>query len=161
MDVLPTSGERPWKILSNCVVVMVADDNGSKRETAVVVVRGQRGTEWAREGREGDALRSLNTRSTARAPPSPARPRHPSASLRRRPRPGLVLGPYLSPSDAMDSYNPTRMSWGPGFLSPLSPTTIESLESRSRDVQERTFCKWCVYTSSAVLMTCPRYHVPG
>ncbi|KAI0699926.1 actinin-like protein [Cerioporus squamosus] len=34
------------------------------------------------------------------------------------------------------------MSWGPGLLSPLSPTTIESLESRSRDVQERTFCKW-------------------
>ena len=161
MDVLPTSGERPWKILSNCVVVMVAGDGGSKRETAVVVVRGQRATEWVREGREGDALRSLNTRPTARAPPSPARPRPPSAPLRLRPRPGLVLGPLLSPSNTMDSYNAARMSWGPGFLSPLSPTTIESLESRSRDVQERTFCKWCVYTSSAALMPCHSYRAPG
>ncbi|RDX53548.1 actinin-like protein [Lentinus brumalis] len=43
----------------------------------------------------------------------------------------------------MASYATRRpMSWGPGLLSPLSPTTIESLESRSRDVQERTFCKW-------------------
>ncbi|PIL22765.1 hypothetical protein GSI_15459 [Ganoderma sinense ZZ0214-1] len=39
-------------------------------------------------------------------------------------------------------YSPKRMSWGAGLLSPLSPNTIDSLESRSRDVQERTFCKW-------------------
>ena len=46
------------------------------------------------------------------------------------------------------SYNPARSSWGGGLLSPLSPNTIESLESRSRDVQERTFCKW--YRPSAL-----------
>ncbi|KAH9924294.1 actinin-like protein [Epithele typhae] len=40
------------------------------------------------------------------------------------------------------AYNPARASWGAGILSPLSPNTIETLESRSRDVQERTFCKW-------------------
>ncbi|KAM5539464.1 hypothetical protein V8D89_006916 [Ganoderma adspersum] len=39
-------------------------------------------------------------------------------------------------------YSPKRMTWGAGLLSPLSPNTIDSLESRSRDVQERTFCKW-------------------
>ncbi|KAI1794952.1 actinin-like protein [Ganoderma leucocontextum] len=39
-------------------------------------------------------------------------------------------------------YGPKRISWGAGLLSPLSPNTIDSLESRSRDVQERTFCKW-------------------
>ncbi|KAI8994227.1 actinin-like protein [Trametes punicea] len=42
----------------------------------------------------------------------------------------------------MDSYNSNRASWASGLLSPLSPTIIESLEARSRDVQERTFCKW-------------------
>ncbi|KAH9889930.1 actinin-like protein [Cubamyces lactineus] len=42
----------------------------------------------------------------------------------------------------MDSYHSNRASWAGGLLSPLSPTTIESLEARSRDVQERTFCKW-------------------
>ncbi|KAJ8472448.1 hypothetical protein ONZ51_g8503 [Trametes cubensis] len=42
----------------------------------------------------------------------------------------------------MDSYHSNRASWAAGLLSPLSPTTIESLEARSRDVQERTFCKW-------------------
>ncbi|KAI9058116.1 actinin-like protein [Trametes sanguinea] len=42
----------------------------------------------------------------------------------------------------MDNFNPNRASWGGGLLSPLSPTFIESLEARSRDVQERTFCKW-------------------
>ncbi|CDO76696.1 hypothetical protein BN946_scf184975.g5 [Trametes cinnabarina] len=42
----------------------------------------------------------------------------------------------------MDNYNLNRASWAGGLLSPLSPTFIESLEARSRDVQERTFCKW-------------------
>ncbi|KAI0667757.1 actinin-like protein [Trametes maxima] len=42
----------------------------------------------------------------------------------------------------MDTYHSNRASWAPGLLSPLSPTIIESLEARSRDVQERTFCKW-------------------
>ncbi|KAI0357506.1 actinin-like protein [Trametes cingulata] len=42
----------------------------------------------------------------------------------------------------MDTYHSNRASWAPGLLSPLSPTFIESLEARSRDVQERTFCKW-------------------
>ncbi|KAH9851694.1 actinin-like protein [Lenzites betulinus] len=42
----------------------------------------------------------------------------------------------------MDTYHTNRASWGPGLLSPLSPTIIESIEARSRDVQERTFCKW-------------------
>ncbi|KAI0373677.1 actinin-like protein [Pilatotrama ljubarskyi] len=42
----------------------------------------------------------------------------------------------------MDTYNSNRASWAPGLFSPLSPTFIESLEARSRDVQERTFCKW-------------------
>ncbi|KAI0629735.1 actinin-like protein [Trametes polyzona] len=42
----------------------------------------------------------------------------------------------------MDTYNMNRASWGAGLLSPLSPTIIESIEARSRDVQERTFCKW-------------------
>ncbi|KAI0826832.1 actinin-like protein [Trametes gibbosa] len=42
----------------------------------------------------------------------------------------------------MDTYHTNRASWAPGLLSPLSPTIIESIEARSRDVQERTFCKW-------------------
>ncbi|KAI0763582.1 actinin-like protein [Trametes elegans] len=42
----------------------------------------------------------------------------------------------------MDDFRANRASWGQGLLSPLSPTTIDSLEARSRDVQERTFCKW-------------------
>ncbi|EIW59419.1 actinin-like protein [Trametes versicolor FP-101664 SS1] len=42
----------------------------------------------------------------------------------------------------MSTYAANRASWGAGLLSPLSPTIIESIEARSRDVQERTFCKW-------------------
>lgn len=93
----------------------------------------------SREERAEDALRSLNTRSCSRVRPSgpPLSSRH---RPRLRPRPGLGLSPA-----AMDiSYNPSRMSWGAGLLSPLSPNTMETLESRSRDVQERTFCKWYV-----------------
>ena len=95
----------------------------------------------ARLARDGDALRSLNTRSSARAPPSPA-PRPPlSVPLCRRARPSLRLSPRPAPLNTMDVYS-HRMSWGAGLLSPLSPNTIDSLEARSRDVQERTFCKW-------------------
>ena len=136
---------------------MVVSEARNEDEQQVVVQRQDR---RRRELREEDALRSLNTRSCSRVPPSAARPssaQHPSP-FRRRSRPGLGLCVSSSSTSAMDGFASHRpMSWGPGLLSPLSPTTIESLESRSRDVQERTFCKWYLVRSRAYSMESDRY----
>lgn len=162
-DVLPTSAARLWKILSNCVVVMVAVDAQRREHEEGVVVERQGQVQRDEKAREEDALRSLNTRSCLRAPPplghsraqSLARVRPLSVSLspsavpatpRRRTRPAPPSVPA-----AMSTYAANRASWGAGLLSPLSPTIIESIEARSRDVQERTFCKWCTSTKYRVL----------
>lgn len=55
--------------------------------------------------------------------------------------------PVSNSSALMDATSPTFMSKRFSQSSslgygPFSPTTPDSLESRSRDVQERTFCKW-------------------
>ena len=126
---------------------MAAEDTRNECETVVV----RRQEQSRREGREMDALRSSNTRSCSRVPQT-ARPVLPPSARRHRPR--ARLGLSSTASTTMDvTFNPSRMSWGPGLLSPLSPNTIESLESRSRDVQERTFCKWypCPYADSEYL----------
>ena len=148
---------------------MVACERRSAGEREMVVVRKEEKVAGAgRESREvEDALRSLNTRSSSRVPQPLLAPRlqplaRPGLTPRaqsplraRRPRPaalGLSVSASASssPAVAMDAvYSPNRMSWGNGLLSPLSPTTIESLEARSRDVQERTFCKWYLVSTSA------------
>ncbi|OJT14686.1 hypothetical protein TRAPUB_8739 [Trametes pubescens] len=161
-DVLPTSAARLWKILSNCVVVMVAVDAQRREHEEEVVGERQEQMRRDEKARAEDALRSLNTRSCSRAPPplghsraqGLARIRPPSVSFspsavpaprrRTRPAPPSVLAD-------MSTYAANRASWGAGLLSPLSPTIIESIEARSRDVQERTFCKWCTSTKYRVL----------